>query len=211
MNDNVIVMKLGGSLFETAPYLLKNLQHYVEYTHLTIFIIPGGGIFADNIRKIDAIENLSTTTSHWMAILAMEQYGYYLADKSGIATVNVLDNMTKGIKILLPYNILLNVDPLPHTWNVTSDSIAGWIANMLCAKFIKATDVDGIIHDNKLIATITAPELQLIGTTCVDSILPNLLIQYKMDCHVVNGRYPDRVIDTIEDKAVIGTIIKGNI
>ena len=42
---------------------------------------PGGGPFADAVRAFEGRISLSPTASHWMAILAMDQYAYVLADR----------------------------------------------------------------------------------------------------------------------------------
>jgi len=110
------------------------------------------------------------------------------------------------ICILLPYKILKQDDCLPHTWDVTSDTIAAFVANRLGEKrFIKLTDVDGI-QDKKsghLIEKIRANELagkQAAGLNCIDAELPEFLMQTKMSCTIVNGNYPNRIIDAIEEK-----------
>jgi len=38
-----------------------------------------------------------------------------------------------SIPVLAPYQWLRDVDPLPHSWDVTSDSIAAWVAGVLGA------------------------------------------------------------------------------
>lgn len=212
MNEKkVVVLKLGGSLLSNAPALIKFLHNYNLKHEISMLIIPGGGIFADNIRKIDHLYNLGADVSHWMAVLAMEQYGYYLADKASISTINKLEKLQTGTSILLPYQLLIKRDPLPHTWDVTSDSIAAWIAAELQAIFIKVTDVDGIILDDQVIKKIDASELLHKNATCIDKMLPEILIKYKQDCLILNGLYPQRIIEAIEDKSVLGTFIKGNI
>jgi hypothetical protein len=36
--------------------------------------------------------------------------------------------------VLAPYRWLRDADPLPHSWDVTSDSIAAWVAGALGAR-----------------------------------------------------------------------------
>jgi len=117
------------------------------------------------------------------------------------------------VSVLLVYDLLKRVDSgegsgIEHTWNATSDTIAGWVASRLGARFIKATDVDGILQDGALVSEITARELLAMGETCVDPVLPRLLISRSLDCRVVNGRHPDRVIDAIQG-VFRGTVIVG--
>lgn len=206
----MIVLKIGGSLIEYAHNLLKKLC-YLDYSATgrepeSIIIVPGGGIFANTVRDVSQKYNISSDSAHWMAILAMEQYGFYLADLEKIKLIDDLDNIP-SMSILLPYKLLKNNDELEHSWKVTSDTIAAWIAKKLKARLIKATDVDGIYIDNKLVSTISAREL--IGKdTCVDLALPKYLIKEKINLLVVNGKYPDRVIKAIFNKKTIGTFIR---
>jgi aspartokinase-like uncharacterized kinase len=145
-----------------------------------------------------------------MAVLSMEQYAYYLIDKTGVNSVESFVD-APGVSVLLPYRILRENDVLPHSWNVTSDTIAAWVARETGSRFIKVTDVDGVIADDIVQEWITAEELSKMEVTCVDSSLPGFLMENKMDCVVVNGMYPERVIDAVTGENVIGTHIKGNI
>jgi 5-(aminomethyl)-3-furanmethanol phosphate kinase len=209
-----VVLKLGGSLIENAPELLIYLQQNLDSWSTsvpTVLIVPGGGVFADSIRDVYKNREISDDAAHWMAILGMEQYAYYLADKSGIRTTDDVDKLLPGISILMPYRLLCSRDPLPHSWDVTSDCIAAWVASILDARMIKVTDVDGVMINGKTVATVDAAKLKEMGESCVDKMLPELLIKDSRDCRVINGNYPERVLAALEEKAVRGTLIKGNI
>ena len=143
-----------------------------------------------------------------MAVLAMEQYGYYLADGTDSILVDSLEIPGKGTYILLPYNLLRNNDELPHTWDVTSDTIPAWVASKLKARFIKLTDVDGIYLDGVYMHEIHAEELAG-KQTCVDAQLPNFLMKNKMNCEIINGNCPGRVVNALKGN-VSGTVIKGS-
>lgn len=199
----MIVIKLGGSLIHIARGLVKELVGYAESNSQKILIVPGGSIFADMVRKVNA----SQDAAHWMAVLAMEQYGYYLADGADVRLIEDLKIKDKGTYILLPYNLLKKNDELPHSWDVTSDTIAAWVTKKLNGRFIKVTDVDGIYINGVLFQELDAAEL--IGKeTCVDAQLPHFLIKNKMNCEIINGNYPGRVIKALKGK-IIGTVIKG--
>ena len=45
----MIVLKVGGSLFEEAPALLRHIASMPA----DVLIVPGGGEFADMVRRID--------------------------------------------------------------------------------------------------------------------------------------------------------------
>ncbi len=199
----MIVIKIGGSLIHRGRELVREIAGYSNAMEETILIVPGGSVFADAVRRVGATEE----TAHWMAVLAMEQYGYYLGDGNNAKLIGSLDILEKGAFILLPYALLKKNDELPHKWEVTSDTIAAWIALKLRARFIKVTDVDGIYLDGELKKEIEASEL--VGKeTCVDAHLPYFLMENKMDCEIINGNCPGRLKTTLKNN-VIGTLIKG--
>jgi len=199
----MIVVKLGGSLIHRAKELVNEIVDYSDASGEAILIVPGGSVFADTVRKVNA----SDEASHWMAILAMEQYGYFIAEGSNAEIVNNIDIEDEGTHILLPYALLKNKDELPHTWDVTSDTIAAWVAHQVGARFIKLTDVDGIFLNGELKKVLRAQELLGIET-CVDSELPRYLIKNKMNCEILNGNHPSRLVNAFKGN-VQGTLIKG--
>lgn len=202
-----MILKLGGSLIEEGWDIIRVLRDYAEMKHRRIIIIPGGGPFAEVVRKCS--DALSDDAAHWMAVLAMDQYGLFLAN----CELPVVENLSEidgagQFCILLPYQILKAYDCLPHTWDVTSDTIAAFIAKELGEKaFIKLTDVDGLLDEKgQLIAEMRAKELVDRGSWgCVDAALPDFLIRHEMCCFIINGKFPNRVIDVIEGNETQGT------
>lgn len=207
------VLKIGGSLIDQADSLLKAVKEHFDGTgsKVKIVIVPGGGIFANSVREASQRHSMSDEAAHWMAVAAMEQYAYLLADKSGVPLIDDIDHVPQGISILLPYRLLKATDELEHSWDVTSDTIAAWVAHRMDAMLVKATDVDGVLNQDELIEEISAKELEGMGETCTDRTLPQILGKYCMDCMIVNGACPERVVAAIEGKMAKGTYIKGNI
>lgn len=211
------VVKLGGSLFPDYAIRLCN-----SLAGKDVLLICGGGEFANKIREYDKRVKFSGTASHKTAILCMDMLGILLADKVDHAeAVYSLEDAKKvlgrgNIPILLPYKLFQYLDPLEHSWKVTSDSIAVYISWLLKSKILIVTNVDGIysIHPSvdgaKLIKNISAKKLLTFGETSVDENLPELLLRYKLDCYVVNGKYPKRAISIIEGKSSKYTLIGGN-
>ncbi|MCW3134314.1 MAG: hypothetical protein N2V78_08320 [Methanophagales archaeon] len=210
-----VIIKLGGSLIEKGRDIIRFLREYVDEKEKapTIILIPGGGPFAEVVRNVSADMSISEETAHWMAVLAMHQYGLLLANgEIGIALVESMKEIdgAEPIRILLPYEVLKADDCLPHTWDVTSDTIAAFVANKIGEKtFIKLTDVDGIIDEKgHLIKEIYAKEMvELEEKGCVDAGLPGFLMQNRMSCTIVNGNFPNRIIAAIEGKETLCTKI----
>ena len=203
------LLKIGGSL-AVYPEKLKKLctsLSKLSEKH-SIVLVPGGGEFADTVRKVDASFFLSSEIAHRMAILGMDQYGLLLSDLIvNSLTVDSLGAIKKAvasgkIPILLPSNLLFQDNVLENSWEVTSDAIAVYIAHLLSAsKVILVSDVDGILSGDpkinsnaELIRKISADELlALKKRTSVDNFVPKLLLEWPLNCFVVNGLFPERV------------------
>ena len=201
------IVKVGGSLLYKAKPLLESLKNLDE----EIIIIPGGGEFANIIRKLDKNYKLNSSTSHKLAIECMDLVGEIYSEISGIKAYRTLFDLKREIKkekvaILLPSTTLLSTDLAEHSWKVTSDSLSLYIAKFLNVKdVIIATNVDGIYREGKLLNIINANEIE--GLTSVDEAFPTILKQFKMTAYVVNGLYPERVINIIKGKNTICTKI----
>jgi len=204
----LIVIKIGGSLIKSARKLVSAIYEYALNEGERILIVPGGGMFADTVRIASNTYRISDEATHWMAVLAMDQYAHYLSDGTPARLITEIDSIPIGASILLTYDLLKRSDAeIEHTWDATSDTIAGWIASKIGAAFIKATDVDGIFRDGMLLHEIAAKELIKMGGTCVDPELPKLLLLKSLDCLVVNGKDPNYVIDAIRGVRG-GTVIR---
>ena len=131
------MIKVGGSL-AARPAQLRRLMEMLAGAARRhwLVVVPGGGSFADAVRRADRRFALGDSPAHWMAILAMDQYGYLLARLApGAALVRSRRELAPGrLNVLAPSAWLLRADPLPHSWDVTSDSIAAWIARVLGAR-----------------------------------------------------------------------------
>ncbi len=202
------VLKVGGSLVghpAELKALCKTLSSLAK-TH-KMLIVPGGGAFADVVRRLDETYGLSGTTAHKIAVLAMDEFGLFLSDVTPNSRVcysleDVGSVEYGSLPILLPSHYILREDPLEHSWDVTSDSIAAYIAGVLNAKkLLLITDVDGIYTDDpkkstnvKFVEQLTANQLHSWNRrTSVDKALPKILMKFKLNCYVVNGMHPDRV------------------
>jgi aspartokinase-like uncharacterized kinase len=134
------VFKIGGGLAR-IPGALERVG--AEMARLgkahPLLVVPGGGLFADAVRAFDDEVGLSSDAAHWMAIQAMDLYSHVLAER--IRTAEVIDEpaaiagvVCRGeVPVLAPYRWMRAADVLPHTWGVTSDSIAAFIAGALDA------------------------------------------------------------------------------
>jgi len=217
---DAIVVKVGGSLGAYPEKLRSLCAKLTELSHrYNLIIIPGGGEFADVARKMDQRFKLSPRTSHRMAILGMDQYGLLLEDLLEVADVitDIGENMPRGnLTIFLPSAFLFKEDQLENSWDVTSDSIAVYIAKRLrIPKVLLITDVDGMYSDDpkthpnaKLIERLGAQALlKLNKRTSVDMFLPKLLQEFWIEVVIVNGLQPERVEAVLDKKDTVCTVI----
>lgn len=196
------------------PKALKKLCTAISKfsNNYKLVIAPGGSRFADLVRDVDSRFHLSPAAAHKMAILAVDQYGLLLSHF--IPNSNVTYNPSEAVKaennpaIFLPSRIMFQENLLKASWNVTSDSIAAYVAHVTEAeKLVLVKDVDGIFNKDPkinptaaLIRVISAEKLKKARYGCVDSYLPGLLLKLKRACYVVNGCFPNRILNILKDK-----------
>jgi aspartokinase-like uncharacterized kinase len=150
------VVKVGGGVLSHAQHFMAALATVGAAARgQRLLVVPGGGPFAETIRDVDRrITTLTDDAAHWMAVLAMEQYGHLIAthmldatlvtDPSEIVAAFDADH----VPVLAPYHWLRAADPLPHSWNVTSDSIAAWVSGVVGARCLVLVKPPGVHLDH---------------------------------------------------------------
>lgn len=187
------VIKIGGSLEEQLDPLLDVLLRCA----CPVLIVPGGGRFARMIRDT----GIRGEAAHWMAVAAMEQFGWLIASK-GVRYSSVL-HCPEKCELLLPYLTLRQADPLPHTWDVTSDSIAAWMAWSLGLDLILLKSVDGIFSRGMLQERVTL----VLETEVVDSFFLPFVLEKRVRTKIINGNAPERLESFLNGFRVPGTTI----
>jgi 5-(aminomethyl)-3-furanmethanol phosphate kinase len=177
-----------------------------------LIVVPGGAGFADAVRDADRRFGLRAPTSHRMAILGMEQFGWLLSDLiPGAERRTELARVEAGrTTVLLP--AALPLDQLPASWDVTSDSIAAWVAGQIGAgRLVLVKEVDGLFADwpphGEPLARLTVAELAALRAGGVDEYLPALLEVARFETWVIGGRDPERVVELLERGTTVGTRI----
>lgn len=136
--ESMWVVKIGGSLLG-SPELERWLEIFVKFSDGKIIIVPGGGVFADAVRKAQKLSKISDACAHKLAVLAMDQYGHLLHNMNPqlatAASELEIDERTWQHRAIvwLPSQMVLADDTIPQNWDVTSDSLAAWLAQKLAA------------------------------------------------------------------------------
>jgi 5-(aminomethyl)-3-furanmethanol phosphate kinase len=204
------VVKVGGGLGDSAlPALCTALSELGE--RHALMVVPGGAGFADAVRDADRRFRLRAETSHRMAILGMEQFGWLLSDliPGAVRCSDLADVRAGRTNVLLPAALPLD---LPASWEVTSDSIAAWVAGRIGAgRLVLVKDVDGLFAEwparGEPLARLTVAELAALQPGGVDEYLPTVLGQASFDTWVIGGRDPARVAELLDRGTTAGTRI----
>jgi aspartokinase-like uncharacterized kinase len=168
-----------------------------------LVVVPGGGGFADEVRRADRRFALGDSAAHWMAILAMDQYAYLLAQLApGATLVRSRRELGPGrLNVLAPSAWLLRADPLPHSWDVTSDSIAAWIAHALRVRqLMLVKHEDGFIGPDR--GPRRMPEhVRQIALEAFSGVVDPYFaraLDPTIGCWLVRGHLPHRISRVIE-------------
>ncbi len=187
------VVKIGGSLTDRFSRLIPAIMR----SGCPLLIVPGGGCFADAVRALQ----LDNDASHWMAIAAMEQVGWWISS-FGVEPTDTV-SVPEGVSVLLPYAELRRFDPLPHSWETTSDVIAAWVASRLGLDLLLLKSVDGLHSGGVLVEEVTSA----IACEEVDPLFLPFVFDHGLSVQVVNGRHEDRVAAALQGRAFRGTVI----
>jgi 5-(aminomethyl)-3-furanmethanol phosphate kinase len=215
------VVKVGGGLGRGAGddalrALCRVLGELGERHRL--IVVPGGAWFADAVRDADGRFALRATTSHHMAVLGMEQFGWLLSELipdavrcGDLAGARALAGRTA---VLLPAGLPLGA--LPASWDVTSDSIAAWVAGEVGAgRLVLVKEVEGLFADwparAEPLVRLSVAELAALRAggqaAGVDEHLPTVLEEAHFETWVIGGRDPRRLTALLDRGTTVGTRI----
>jgi aspartokinase-like uncharacterized kinase len=220
----VTVVKIGGGLGrgagDDALRALCNALGELGERH-PLLVVPGGAGFADAVREADSRFGLRAATSHRMAILGMEQFGWLLSELIPRAVpcadlARARELVGGRTVVLLPAG--LSLEALPASWQVTSDSIAAWVADRVGAeRLVLVKEVDGLFADwpsaptRPPLAQLSVAELAALRAAGraggVDEYLPAVLEGAHFETWVIAGRDPERVVELLERGTTVGTRI----
>ncbi|MEO3998318.1 dihydroneopterin aldolase [Mesorhizobium sp. CAU 1732] len=129
------VVKLGGSTADHEE--MEVWTAALAGSSLPLVIVPGGGPFADQVRDAQKRMGFSDAAAHAMAILAMEQFGHVVLDRhERFSQARSTDEMRQALEegripVWLPSAMAVPAPDIPASWDITSDSLAAWLAGKL--------------------------------------------------------------------------------
>jgi aspartokinase-like uncharacterized kinase len=135
------VVKLGGSLMGAAA--LKGwLDSLAQFGDGKVVIVPGGGLFADAVRDAQTKTGMDDATAHQLAVVAMDQYATLMTSLNAdlVMVASELEIAEHGCQhraiVWKPSSMVLADKDLPMSWDLSSDSLAAWLAAKLNAKHL---------------------------------------------------------------------------
>ena len=176
------VLKLGGSLLQEPRILRAWLDAIAAAGCGRLVVVPGGGPFADAVRVAQAQLGFDEGAAHRMALLAMEQCGLLFASLESAcvpaeSTAAIRNALATGrVPIWMPTRMLAHAEGVPESWEVTSDSLAAWLACELGAStlwLVKACPVP--VQDRERLA--------IMGV--VDPVFPRFCAEARFEVRVV--------------------------
>ena len=189
------VVKLGGS--HAFSEHLAGWVGAIADCAGHVIVVPGGGPFADAVRDAQPRIGFDDDAAHHMALLAMEQYGCALASLNGtfvladsLAAIRLALEATK-VPVWMPSRMALAAGDIPSSWDITSDSLAAWLAGRLSARqllLVKHVGLSG--------AAVRLPEL--IAGGIVDQAFATFL----------NGAKIPAALLGPTDQALLGRVIE---
>ena len=128
----VAVVKLGGSLMGHPG--LDAVLDAVAATRGRVVLVPGGGLFADAVREAQRRLGFTDRLAHRLALQGMGAFAAILAERDSRFVVaptrpRIEAARQAGLTPVWDASELMAGHPeIPETWDVTSDSLAAWLA-----------------------------------------------------------------------------------
>ncbi len=195
------VVKLGGSLHHAAE-LGGWLAALAEAPGPPRVAVPGGGPFADAVRAAQERLGFHDLAAHRMAILAMQQYGLLLQAREPrlalIETEAEMRALPPGAGgVWLPWR-LAGLEPgIEASWDVTSDSLALWLARRLGSPRLLLVKSAVLPEGRASAATLAAADV-------LDRAFPGLAIGYGGDVRCVGRGSAGEAVDLLAGRGDIG-------
>lgn len=166
------MFKIGGSLAR-ARELSPWLKGLAAQGGGRAVIVPGGGPFANTVRQMQSVWRFTDSVAHEMALLGMEQYGLMMSGvEPGLVPVRQHEEIVTVLRsgqvpVWFPVETLRSVEGIPKVWELSSDSLAAWLAGALGAHDLVLVKSVSPLSDS---CTATA----LASRGIVDPLFPKL-------------------------------------
>jgi 5-(aminomethyl)-3-furanmethanol phosphate kinase len=202
--NRITVIKLGGS-FAGSRYLAGWVEVLANSGGRSV-VVPGGGPFANAVRHAQPKLGFSDAVAHHLALLAMEQFGQVLASLSSnfvivYSAAKIRRALHAGdVPIWSPTRMVLRRPEIVPSWDVTSDSLAAWLAGHIGAEQIVL-----VKHGGPFGNPVRAVDLADRGV--VDQAFPRFLAASGALASIVAAKNYASAARVIRSRGTLGTSI----
>jgi aspartokinase-like uncharacterized kinase len=200
----IVVVKLGGSLM-ASPHLSIWLAT-LSASRGAAVIVAGGGSFADAVRIAQETTPFDDRAAHRMAILAMEQYAIMLAAlEPGLRPAASRTAITAAARagatpIWLPAQMSFDAPDIPESWEVTSDSLAVWLARKLGLAQV-------LLVKSAALPMERVPAAELAEVGIIDPVLPRFLAGSGIECRCLEAAGAPAFAAALAQGRLVGTLL----
>lgn len=173
------VVKLGGSLLATGK-IFDCLRKIIDSNEKTV-VVCGGGEFANQVRDIQKKYHFDDIAAHEMAILAMQQMAILCQNLQPEFKLesSILHLKNHHFSIWSPDIKELNADNIKPSWEITSDSLAAWLAVKL--------DAEKLVIVKSCVIDSTATIENLTQQTILDFGFKQFIQNTKFDLSIISA------------------------
>lgn len=136
MSDGLGVVKVGGSLVADRTRLCRLLAGLADGADGPVVIVPGGGALAEAVRTTQGALAFPDPLAHRLALGAMAGMARIVAalEPRLHVTQDPAEALAAGrVPVWDPCALEAGHPEIPESWDVTSDSLALWLATRLLA------------------------------------------------------------------------------
>ncbi len=189
------VVKVGGSLSDSgaAAALMRLLS---AQRPERLIVVPGGGEFAETVRVAQRRHAFADRAAHEMALLAMHQYAVMLASMTDGFVVAESPREFESVwqrnatPVWAPERMVLAARDVPASWDVTSDSLAAWLAVQIGATRLV------VAKSCEVPEAMCRDAAALVASGIVDRAFPGFVEGAGFAWQVVSGR--DAVVRALD-------------
>ena len=191
-HPNRLVVKVGGSLYD-HPKLKDGLKAWLAARpEPRILIVPGGGDFAEAVRRLDTVHGLGEVAAHRLALHSLDTAAVFLGDIIDTPAqlrrpMQYWQHEPRLVMALpgmyLDEHVRGHGVTLPETWEFTTDSLAACAAHDAGCELVLLKSVD-------IPPAMSWEDAAARGY--VDAYFPTLVARHNLRVTAVNFR---RVLD----------------
>ena len=202
----MIVVKIGGSLIKYSNTFKSIIDQLVKLKQLNyeLVVVCGLGEFKNVIKSIQEKLNLSDVDTHWLCLncmrVTLNLVKFMVGELATICTTTscVVSECRGKIVLVDVYELSRSLDT-PQSWEITSDSYAYIIANLVNAKStillkpVKPPILGKFSKDDEVNNALS----KLIKFNIVDKYLPQLVKKYRRKLAIVNAKVENALINYV--------------